>query len=351
MSNIGWYDKQNNFYNNKWVCENTNDHKDIRFVFLEDYDFIKLDWTVEPKESLDFLLAERAKQLRDRYDYIRFWYSSGSDSETVLQSFIKNNVFIDEIVSVAQGSSNNLETLESDREIQRRAIPNLKRKYSALKGTKITILKADHNDYKRVLSHQDFQLISGDITIRPMHYPSTAYFVFPQLQEVHNKYSNVCNLIANMKPRLHKINNIFYTYHYDTEVSRFLLAQDIDFFYTSSDFPKLHLKQLHVLKNYFKFKYPDTDEAEIHESSVYKYDIEDATRVKIDRSIDWLKHDPDKKDGFSAGVTILKVRQSVKEFYENSPELYDMFKSLTRTYKRQANNEGGIKSKTYCLGS
>ena len=103
MSNIGWYDKQNNFYDNKWVCENTNDHKDIRFVFLEDYDFIKLDWTVEPKESLDFLLAERAKQLRDRYDYIRFWYSSGSDSETVLQSFIKNNVFIDEIVSIPVG--------------------------------------------------------------------------------------------------------------------------------------------------------------------------------------------------------------------------------------------------------
>ena len=56
-------------------------------------------------------------------------------------------------------------------------------------------------------------------------------------------------------------------------------------------------------------------EAFIHESSVYKYLIEDATRVQIDRSVDFLKHDPNQKDTFSSGVTILKVREALKELY------------------------------------
>ena len=65
-------------------------------------------------------------QLRDEYDYIRLYYSSGSDSETCLQTFMKNNIPIDEIVVVHQGTANDLDKLESD-EITRRAIPNLKK--------------------------------------------------------------------------------------------------------------------------------------------------------------------------------------------------------------------------------
>jgi len=55
------------------------------------------DWTQEPTETLDELYRRRAQQIRDSYDYIVVWYSGGSDSWCVLDSFLKNDIKIDEI--------------------------------------------------------------------------------------------------------------------------------------------------------------------------------------------------------------------------------------------------------------
>lgn len=59
--------------------------------------FEKFDWIQEPPGSLEFWYAERARQIRDRYDYIVLWYSGGADSHNILMSFVKNNIFLDEI--------------------------------------------------------------------------------------------------------------------------------------------------------------------------------------------------------------------------------------------------------------
>ena len=53
--------------------------------------FSRMDTTKEPQLSLRELYRMRAQQLRDRYDYIRLEFSGGSDSATVLYSFINNN--------------------------------------------------------------------------------------------------------------------------------------------------------------------------------------------------------------------------------------------------------------------
>ena len=60
--------------------------------------FSRIDTTVEPELSLRELYRIRAQQLRDRYDYIRLEFSGGSDSATVLLSFINNNIHLDEVV-------------------------------------------------------------------------------------------------------------------------------------------------------------------------------------------------------------------------------------------------------------
>ena len=60
--------------------------------------FSTYDWTQEPPQSLEFYYAQRAQQLRDRYDYLVLFYSGGADSYNTLQAFVKNNIFIDEIV-------------------------------------------------------------------------------------------------------------------------------------------------------------------------------------------------------------------------------------------------------------
>lgn len=49
------------------------------------------------KHSLTHLYADRARQLRDKYDYLVLHYSGGSDSHNVLHTFLTNNIKLDEV--------------------------------------------------------------------------------------------------------------------------------------------------------------------------------------------------------------------------------------------------------------
>jgi hypothetical protein len=57
------------------------------------------DWTAEPSESLSELYNQRAKELREKYDYIILLYSAGSDSENILQSFLRQGLHVDELLT------------------------------------------------------------------------------------------------------------------------------------------------------------------------------------------------------------------------------------------------------------
>jgi hypothetical protein len=59
--------------------------------------FENFDWSVEPPESLEFYYAQRVRQLREKYDYLVLMYSGGADSAGILDTFVENNVFVDEI--------------------------------------------------------------------------------------------------------------------------------------------------------------------------------------------------------------------------------------------------------------
>jgi hypothetical protein len=56
----------------------------------------------EPEESLSSLYLKRAEQLRNDYDYLILLYSGGSDSHNILETFMFNGIFIDEILILDQ---------------------------------------------------------------------------------------------------------------------------------------------------------------------------------------------------------------------------------------------------------
>ena len=70
--------------------------KPIKFNFNNEI-FDSFDWTKEPEGDLKFWYRARAEQIRNEYDYIVLLYSGGADSHNILQTFIENNIFIDEI--------------------------------------------------------------------------------------------------------------------------------------------------------------------------------------------------------------------------------------------------------------
>jgi len=99
---LGYYKVGNNiFYNKLQAILYANPTKaDITWHFNNEI-FDNCDWTIEPPVSLDMLYAERARQIREQFDYVIVMASGGADSTNVIRSFLDNNIRIDEIVAGA----------------------------------------------------------------------------------------------------------------------------------------------------------------------------------------------------------------------------------------------------------
>jgi len=61
--------------------------------------FSAYNWKVEPKENLKELYARRARQIRNDYDYVVIFFSGGADSTNILNTFVQNNIKIDEVAT------------------------------------------------------------------------------------------------------------------------------------------------------------------------------------------------------------------------------------------------------------
>lgn len=61
--------------------------------------FSKFPWQIEPDLSLRDLYDARSRQIREEYDYVVITYSGGSDSHNIVESFLRQGLHIDEIVS------------------------------------------------------------------------------------------------------------------------------------------------------------------------------------------------------------------------------------------------------------
>ncbi len=61
--------------------------------------FSKFNWKKEPQETLGELYAKRARQLREKYDYIVIFYSGGADSGNIVDTFVNNEIPFDEIAT------------------------------------------------------------------------------------------------------------------------------------------------------------------------------------------------------------------------------------------------------------
>lgn len=66
--------------------------------FNEEF-FSKAHWAVEPTVSIEELYARRARELREKYDYLVLHLSGGWDSGNILETCLTHNIEIDEIIT------------------------------------------------------------------------------------------------------------------------------------------------------------------------------------------------------------------------------------------------------------
>jgi hypothetical protein len=103
-----------------WKFSNGN-FDSIQFIYNDEL-MSSIDWTIEPLEDIYDLYADRARQIRNNYDYVVLLYSGGIDSHTILETFLENNIRIDEICTLSNTSVEPI-TGKFNQEVFNRAIP------------------------------------------------------------------------------------------------------------------------------------------------------------------------------------------------------------------------------------
>jgi hypothetical protein len=117
MHKLGYYLVNKKIYLNKLeaILAANSSLSEIQWYY-NDHLLDQVTWQTEPDLTLSNLYKLRARQIREKHDYIVLMLSGGADSTNMLRSFIDNDIKIDEVVASAPLSGiQNLKINTSDR--------------------------------------------------------------------------------------------------------------------------------------------------------------------------------------------------------------------------------------------
>lgn len=262
---------QHNFQNN------------IKYHFFDSV-YNSLNWDVEPTESLEELYLQRAQQLRDKYDYLILSFSGGSDSTNILNTFLKNNIKLDEIYTFYPVSA--IEKLLPQFNINDKHSDNLIFEYALTTLPKLKQISKDHPDIK--ITIQDFTdralefaiggminklFFSGYLTSPTL---MGHYYMAERLRSIAEK-KTVAAISGLDKPRLifhpqlkkfgaifHDFNNLFGNVVLDG------FHAPVELFYLTPDLPKITLKQSLEIKKKILSENIFKDVSKMQELASYK---------------------------------------------------------------------------------
>lgn len=230
-------------------------HWDFNEAVFECY-----DWTKEPTESILELYKNRAQQLRDQYDYIVLLYSGGADSENVLQTFLRNDIKLDELATFvnydATGNKNNFLNSEAFK-VSIPKVKELQKQYTWLKHriidlTELTLRLFDDPEAKFNWIYQNNMYYTPNCIAR-----GNLGMKVPEWVDIMNSGKKLCILYGIDKPRIYHENNRFsakFLDILDPSVDSFagVNPYDDEFFYWSPNSVNILIKQAHLIKNYLR---------------------------------------------------------------------------------------------------
>ena len=221
-------------------------------------------WHIEPEETLDQLYDRRCRELREKYDYIILSYSGGSDTHNILESFMRQNLHIDEIVTNHITEATEKLTVLDPRikdpwnfnaEHQLQAVPKLQEIYDKLPRTKITVLDVsnaiisslDGKEEDWVLARREH--LSIGMVFRYNH------FYFGEVRKQFDKNLKICIIVGIDKPRTHIQDGVFHVRFSDAAANMSSIVDHneypnakIEYFYWND--PVIVAKQAHVIKHW-----------------------------------------------------------------------------------------------------
>jgi hypothetical protein len=259
---LGYYRVGEKIHTNKIAAlvDGTNRNIHPEWVFNNDV-FDVVDWTQEPTASLEELYLARARQIREQYDYVILSYSGGSDSQNILNTFLNNNIRIDEIVSCWPISI--VERLEANpwdyrpenqsSEWELRAKPQLEKLSKSHPDIKITI----HNWSTGV---DNYKIKDGYITDRGIHTGAYSglrwdYSNIKDVDRALNQRDNSVVIWGACKPRVCFHDGAYRLYFIDLVGSGSVdpaNEQRTEYFYWHPDAWQIIAKQAHLIVKFME---------------------------------------------------------------------------------------------------
>ncbi len=235
------------FHSRTDILWSTSKVSDLKVIYPEGYDSV--DWTKEPDCSLSDLFYSRAIQLRDSYKYIILYFSGGSDSITVLNTFIKNNIYLDEVVVTC------FSDIEDPKVDGKYALFYLKK--INFKG-KITVVNLDHG-VLNTINHKQLWYDLGYYTglIHVLSRTRITWFEKHNFIKKANRPDSCAHLYGGAGPLIKVFNNKYYVEISASSLGMASYHKDNEQFFTTPNLPLLHSKQCHIVVNYWKKNYPN----------------------------------------------------------------------------------------------
>ena len=238
---------------------------------FNDIVFKTYNWENEPQLSLDQLYDLRAKQLRDTYDYIILSYSGGSDSQNIVESFIRQGLHLDEIIVNTMEKANYKHTIidpnnkdprNAAAEHYLQTIPRLKEIEKRSPKTKITILDMSDYLFESWLSAGDASWIMDKKEgLNPLNVTRFNYIHFDETRKKFDRSKKLALVLGIEKPRtfIHS-NGDFYIRFNDRSTNIITIENHIkeydnstvEYFYWAPESIDILCKQAHVIKKWLE---------------------------------------------------------------------------------------------------
>ena len=236
---------------------------------FNDEEFKKYNWTNEPIETLDQLYDKRSREIREKYDYIILSYSGGSDSNNILESFIRQGLLIDEIVVNHMSKANKLSVLNTNvtsnwnagAEFELQTIPRLQYIKNVSPNTKITVLDLSDNVFDTLKSAGDASWVES--RREPLNVSGATrynYIYFNEVRKQFDRSKSIGLVLGIEKPRTYIKQNQFYMLFSDKSANIASAADHlheydnatVEYFYWDPTAIPIMCKQAHVIKKWLE---------------------------------------------------------------------------------------------------
>ena len=247
----------------------------VNFIYNDDL-FNQYDWTQEPEPNINIheFYRRRAQQIRDNYDYIVLQYSGGADSQCIFDTFMNNDILLDEVVNFnsyektqrLEGTAHNADYVYNVKPV----LEDMVKKYGTHR-TRISIIDEIDMTTKvwREYKNRDYYELLFNSGSFPSVWMMRGIWI-KHVPHIWNKLlegKRVCVILGADKTTLSVVNNKFCTNFSDILCcdSTNLLMLDVDlrghnfielFFHTPAH-PEIPIKQAHLLKRFVESQITD----------------------------------------------------------------------------------------------